>query len=464
MKELNLEDVDEILEKHHKFYNTNATKDIKFRIKNLNNLKNTIKKYEKEVAEALRNDLGKHEFEAYTTEIGMVYNSISEAVKNLKKWAKPKKVSTPIFLQPAKSFIMSEPYGTVLIIAPFNYPFELTMEPLIGAISAGNTVVIKPSEMCPHTSKIITKIISEVFQPEYVLCVEGEVQTSSSLINSPFDYIFFTGSDKVGRIVMESAAKNLIPVTLELGGKSPVIIDESANIDIAAQRVIWGKTLNIGQTCVAPDYVLIHNSIKDKFIEKAKETIIKFYGDNIKRNDNYGRIINEKHFNRLRKIIDSEKENIIYGGAYDRENLFIEPTLIDKSGFDGESMLEEIFGPILPIIGYDDVNYIVNKIRKGAKPLALYIFTENKMMEKKLLSSISSGGACVNDTIMHLANSGLPFGGVGNSGMGSYHGKENFNTFSHKKSILKKNTKVNLTMLFPPYTKGNFNLVKKFLK
>lgn len=464
MRELNLEDVNMILEKHHKFYDTNVTKNIEFRINSLKRLKKTIEKYEKEIFVALNDDLGKHEFEAYTTEVGMVYSSISDAVKNLRKWAKPKKVSTPIFLQPGRSFIMNEPYGTVLIIGPFNYPFELIMEPLVGALSAGNTAVIKPSEMCPNVSKVISKIISEAFVFEYVSCVEGAVQTSSSLINSHFDYIFFTGSDKVGKIVMEGAAKNLIPVTLELGGKSPVIIDKSANIDIAAQRIIWGKTLNAGQTCVAPDYVLVHNSVKDKFIEKAKAAIIQFYGDNIKRNDNYGRIINERHFDRLVNIIEKEKDNIIYGGSYNRELQFIEPVLINKNGFDGESMSQEIFGPILPIIGYDNLDDTINQIRKSPKPLALYIFTEDRSIEKRLLDSISSGGACINDTITHLANPLLPFGGVGNSGMGAYHGEENFKTFSHKKSVLKKNTRINITMLFPPYTKSNFKIVKKFLK
>ena len=463
-KELTLEYISSILEEHKKFYDTNITRDINFRISYLKKLKNIIEKYEDEVIKALNKDLGKHEFEAYTTEVGFIYRNINDAIRNLKKWAKPKKVNTPIFLQPAKSFIINEPYGTVLIIGPYNYPFQLIMEPLIGALSSGNTAVIKPSEMCPNVSKIILKIISEVFKFEYVSCVEGTLQTSSNLINSAFDYIFFTGSDKVGRIVMESAAKNLIPVTLELGGKSPVIVDKSANIDIAAQRIIWGKTLNAGQTCVAPDYVLVNNLVKDKFIEKAKTTISRFYGDNIQENKNYGKIINEKHFERLKNILDKEKDNIIYGGNYNKESLFIEPTLINKENFIGESMSQEIFGPILPIIGYDNLDDAMRSIKKLSKPLALYLFTDDKNVEKKLLNGISSGGVCINDTITHLVNSYLPFGGVGNSGMGSYHGEESFKTFSHQRSILKKSTKINFTFLFPPYKNRNMKIVKKFLK
>ena len=318
--------------------------------------------------------------------------------------------------------------------------------------------------MCPNVSMILMKIINEVFDPEYVACVEGAVETSSNLLKSHFDYIFFTGSERIGKIVMENAAKNLIPVTLELGGKSPVIVDKTANIDNAAKRIIWGKTVNNGQTCVAPDYVLVHNDVINEFIKKAKQTIKEFYGEDISNNKDYGRIINENHFNRLKNIIDKEKENIIFGGNYNKKDMFIEPTLIVKNAFTGESMSQEIFGPILPIIGYDNIDEAIKQIKGLSKPLALYLFTEDVKIEKHILNEISSGGVCINDTITHLANSNLPFGGVGSSGMGSYHGEESYSTFSHKRSILKKSSKISFTMLFPPYNKSNLKLVKKFLK
>ncbi|APF23609.1 aldehyde dehydrogenase [Clostridium butyricum] len=462
--ELMLDDVMEILNNQKKFFYTNKTKDINFRINSLKNLKKVIKKYENEIIKALNNDLGKHEFESYTTEVGFIYSSIEDFIKNIKKWSRPKKVKTPIFLQPAKSIIINEPYGTVLIIGPFNYPFQLIIEPLIGALAAGNTAVVKPSEMCPNVSMILMKIINEAFDPEYVACVEGAVETSSNLLKSHFDYIFFTGSERSGKIVMENAAKNLIPVTLELGGKSPVIVDKTANIDNVAKRIIWGKTVNNGQTCVAPDYVLVHNDVINEFIKKAKQTIKEFYGEDISNNKDYGRIINENHFNRLKNIIDKEKENIIFGGNYNKKDMFIEPTLIVKNAFTGESMSQEIFGPILPIIGYDNIDEAIKQIKGLSKPLALYLFTEDVKIEKHILNEISSGGVCINDTITHLANSNLPFGGVGSSGMGSYHGEESYSTFSHKRSILKKSSKISFTMLFPPYNKSNLKLVKKFLK
>ena len=448
--ELVFDDVIDILNNQKSFFDTNMTKDINFRITSLKNLKTVIKKYEKDVIESLNNDLGKSEFESYATEIGFIYRSIEYFIINIKKWAKPKKVRTPIFLKPAKSIIINEPYGSVLIIGPFNYPFQLILEPLIGAIAAGNTVVVKPSEMCPNVSRTLSKIINEAFNPEYVLCIEGSLDTSLNLLKSSFDYIFFTGSERVGKIVMENAAKNLIPVTLELGGKSPVIVDKTANINVAAKRIIWGKTVNNGQTCVAPDYVVVHNDIMDKFIQESKQTIREFYGDDILNNGDYGKIINENHFNRLKNIIEQEKENIVFGGNYDEKKLFIEPTLIVKKDFTGECMSQEIFGPILPIIGYDDINKSIKQIKSLSKPLALYLFTEDVNIEKYVLNQVSSGGVCINDTITHLVNPNLPFGGVGNSGMGSYHGEESYITFSHKRSILKKTSKINFTMLFPP--------------
>lgn len=464
MKEITAIDVNNIINEHQKFYNKQKTRSIEFRINQLNILRNGIEKYQDKLLEALYKDLGKSEFEAYTTEIGYVLNSIRYAIKNLKRWAKPKKVRTPIYLMPSKSYIMSEPYGTVLIIGPYNYPFQLLIEPLIGAMAAGNCVVLKPSENVPNVSKVITEMISTIFDENYIRCVEGGIETNTSLTNGKFDYIFFTGSVSVGKIVMESAAKNLVPVTLELGGKSPVIVDESSNLKIAANRIIWGKTINAGQTCVAPDYIVVHESVKKEFVKELKNSIEKFYGEDILNNKDFGRIVNERHFNRLKNILEEEKENIIYGGKNNKDERFIEPTLIETSSWESPSMSEELFGPILPIITYNNLDEAIENIKKMSKPLALYLFTTNKTVEEKVLTEISSGGVCINDTITHLINPKLPFGGVGHSGIGSYHGKYSFDTFSHKRSVVSKSMKINMTMLFPPYNEKTLNLTKKFLR
>jgi NAD-dependent aldehyde dehydrogenases len=461
--ELTSEDVNEILKDQKEFFSTQATKKIEFRINQLKKLKESIKDYESKITEALSLDLGKHEFESYVTEIGFVYLSIENTINNLRKWAKPKKTETPIFLKPGKSYIVSEPYGSVLIIGPYNYPFQLVIEPLIGAISAGNCIVIKPSEISLNVSNTISEMISKIFDKKYISCVEGSIKTNISLINAPFDYIFFTGSVSVGKIVMKAAAQNLIPVTLELGGKSPVIVDETANIKISAQRIIWGKTLNAGQTCVAPDYIMVSKNIKDELIKEMKNAIKEFFGDNVKSSKYYGRIINDKHFNRIKNLIDKDKRGILYGGSYDEYERFIEPTIIDVSAFESESMKEEIFGPVLPIIEFVNFDEVVMKIKKMPKPLALYIFTNNKKIRERVIEEIPSGGICINDTLNHLANSNLPFGGVGNSGIGSYHGEESFKTFSHRKSVLNRGTKINIRILFPPYSAKSMTLIKKFL-
>jgi len=462
-KELSSRDVDKIIEEHHKFYESKKSRDIDFRINQLRNLKVAIKKYESRIYEALDKDLGKCEFESYTTEVGFVLSSISHTIKHLKHWAKEEKVKTPLYLFPARSFIVSEPYGTVLIIGPYNYPFQLLIEPLVGALAAGNCVVLKPSENVPNVSRVITEMITETFPKEYIRSVEGGIETNTSLINGTFDYIFFTGSAQVGKIIMEAAAKNLIPVTLELGGKSPVIVDESANIKVAAQRIIWGKTINVGQTCVAPDYVVVNEKIKGELIKELKIQIESFYGKNAEESKDYGRIVNDRHFQRLKNILDKELDKIICGGKVNREKRYIEPTLIDAS-WEGAAMSEEIFGPILPIIGYSDLDQVIGKIKRLPKPLALYLFTENYKVEEKVLTEISSGGACINDTITHLANSELPFGGVGNSGIGAYHGRESFITFSHRRSLVRKTTKINIPIIFPPFNKKNLNNVKKLMK
>lgn len=461
--ELKPEIVTDILKEHQDFFNTTQTRNINFRLQQLEKLKEGIIQYESKITEALRQDLGKHPFESYTSEIGFVLNSITHTMKRLKKWAKPKKVKTPLALLPSKSMIMYEPYGTVLIIGPFNYPFQLLIEPLIGAIASGNCVVLKPSEVVPNVSAVISEMIENIFDKSFIRSVQGGIETNTSLINAPFDYIFFTGSVPVGKIVMEAAAKNLVPVTLELGGKSPVIVDKSADIKVAAHRIIWGKTVNSGQTCVAPDYLMVHEDVKKELIDEMKQTLNGFYGANIEKSNNFGRIVNERHFNRLKTILEKDKDQIIFGGAANPGTRFIEPTLINAT-WTSASMEDEIFGPLLPILTYRDLNDAIKSINKLSKPLALYLFTSDKQVEEKVLTEISSGGVSINNTVTHLANPELPFGGVGNSGIGAYHGHYSFTTFSHERSILKSSTKINVRLLFPPYNDKNLKLVRRFLK
>ncbi|NME82690.1 aldehyde dehydrogenase [Clostridium sp. SM-530-WT-3G] len=465
-EELTVEDIKTILDKQNKYFDSQVTKNIDFRIKQLKKLKEGVKKYEDKINQALYSDLGKNKNEAYMTEVGLVYNTITHMIKNLKKWAKPERRKTPFYLMPSRSFIINEPYGAVLVISPYNYPVELLLEPLVGAIAAGNTVVLKPSEIAPNVSKVMKEMIDEIFEEEYVACVEGGIETNTALLNNKFDYIFFTGSPAVGRIVMEAAAKNLTPVTLELGGKSPVIVDDSANIKEAAKRIIWGKTLNAGQTCVAPDYLMVKKNVKDQLINEMKNAIHEFFGKNIEESNSFGRIINDRHFNRIKGLIEKDKEGIVFGGSFNEEKRYIEPTIIEVSSLDAATMSEEIFGPVLPVLCYENLDDAIKIIKKLSKPLALYLFTTKKDVEQKVLSEISSGGVCINDTITHLANSNIPFGGVGNSGMGSYHGKDTFTTFSHRRSVLKKPSSLGFggSMMYPEYTEKQLNLVKKVFK
>lgn len=461
--ELTSQDVEKMLKLHNDFFDTQETKSLDFRIEQLKKLRAGIEKYESRISAALKIDLGKSEFESYTTEIGFLYNSIEDALINLEKWAKPKKVRTPIYLFPASGAVTHEPYGTVLIIGPYNYPFQLLMEPLVGVIAAGNCAVVKPSEVSPNVSAIVTEMISDVFDEKYIRSIEGNVETTSSLINAAFNYIFFTGSVGVGKIVMAAAAPNLVPVTLELGGKSPAIVDKSADVKVAARRIVWGKTLNAGQTCVAPDYLMVHDTIKEELIVEMEKTIGEFFGADPQKSDCFGRIINNKHFNRLREIIESDKAGIVYGGHYDEEKKYIEPTLIEITSWTAASMCEEIFGPVLPILTYNDLDKAIKDIKRLPKPLALYLFTTNKEVEQKVLKEVSSGGVCINDTLTHIANPNLPFGGVGNSGMGSYHGYDSFLTFSHKKSVLKRSFNLSSNLLFPPYDARKLSTIKRVM-
>jgi len=456
------EEIIDLLSRQKKYFEKKNTVNLDFRISQLIKLKNVIKKNEKFILDALYLDLRKSEYESYTTEIGFLYYSLTHIIKNLPRWSKSKKVKTPLLNFGAKSYIYSEPYGSVLIIGAYNYPFQLVLEPLIGAIAAGNCAVLKPSEFTPNVSFVIKRIIEDNFDPEFISVVEGGKDVTSFLINSPFDYIFFTGSTVVGKIIMEAAGNNLVPITLELGGKSPCIVDYSTNIDYTSQKIVWGKFLNAGQTCVAPDYVLVHNKIKESLINKMKEKIKLFFGIKPEDSKDYARIINERHMNRLIELVDKSK--IIVGGEYDTENLYFSPTLMDNVNWDDKIMEEEIFGPILPIIGYEDLDLVIKEINKRPKPLALYLFTENKKVETKILENISFGGGCINDTITHLTNPNLPFGGTGFSGIGSYHGEHSFNTFSHKKSILKRRFKINLPFIYPPYSDLKLKIIKWFMK
>ncbi|MGA9377251.1 MAG: aldehyde dehydrogenase, partial [Phormidium sp.] len=433
--------------------------DIAFRLTQLKNLKQAVLDNKDEIIDALKADLKKPTFESYLTEIGVI-KEIDYAIKNLKKWSKPKKVATPLEQLPGSAFIYPEPLGLVLIIAPWNYPFYLTISPLVGAIAAGNCTIVKPSEISPHTSSIITKICQQTFDPAYVSVVEGGIETSQQLLQQKFDHIFFTGGTAIGKIVMEAAAKNLTPVTLELGGKSPCIIDSDINIEYTARRITWGKFINAGQTCIAPDYLLVNQAIKKPLLDSIKNSLQEFYGDDPETSPDFGRIINQKQFNRLAELLKSGE--IIVGGKTNPETCYIAPTLIDNVSLDAPIMQEEIFGPILPIIEYNHLEEAISLVNNQPKPLALYFFSKNQEYQQQILQKTSSGGVCLNDTIMHIGVTELPFGGVGNSGIGSYHGKASFDAFSHQKSVLKKSFLVDIKLRYAPYL-GKLDLLKKII-
>lgn len=445
------------------FFNTQQTKDISFRKEQLKKLSKAIKSYESDILEALYTDLGKNKVEAYATEIGITLKSIKNARKELKNWTKTKNVDTPLYLFPTKSYIKKEPYGTVLIIAPFNYPFQLVFEPLIGAIAAGNTAIIKPSELTPNVARVIKRLINETFDANYIEVIEGGIEETQTLIHLPFDYVFFTGSENVGKIVYQAASENLVPVTLEMGGKSPVIVDETANIKVASERICFGKFTNAGQTCVAPDYILVHESVKDDLITALSKTLREFYGQNIQQSPDYGRIVNLKHYHRLMSLLNSAQMNIVFGGHSDEDERYIEPTLLDHVTNDSAIMQEEIFGPILPILTYQSLDEAIAFIHQRPKPLSLYLFSEDENATQRVINELSFGGGAINDTLMHLANPKLPFGGVGASGMGRYHGKYSFDTFTHEKSYIFKSTRLESGVHLPPY-KGKFKYIKAFFK
>ena len=455
-------DIEQTINAQRKFFATNKTFDIKFRLNALDRLKASVKKHETDLLEAIHKDLGKSATESYMCEVGLLLEKISYTRRHLHSWTRTRRKITPLTNFHAKSMIVQEPYGIVLIMSPWNYPVLLTLEPLVGAIAAGNCAVVKPSAYSPETSAIMQKLISETFEPGYVAIVTGGRAENANLLEQKFDYIFFTGGVTVGKLVMEKASKHLTPVTLELGGKSPCIIDHTANLRIAARRITFGKFLNCGQTCIAPDYVLVEKSVHDEFVSLLKEETDKMYGKDIFDNKDYGKMVNQKHFDRVSGLIDKGKT--VYGGRLKAETLQIEPTILDNVMPDDAVMQEEIFGPVLPIIAVENTNKAANFIKSRPKPLALYLFTSDRKVERQFMRQVPFGGGCVNDTIIHIATNNLPFGGVGNSGMGSYHGKKTFETFSHAKSVVKKYTWLDISMRYQPYTSWKDKLIRMFLK
>ena len=438
-------------------YKTN----INFRKEILIKLLNTVIIHENEIIQALHDDFKKPAFESVLTETSQVVLELKYVIKNMKKWAKPRRVFPSLLNFPSKDYIYKEPYGKVLIIAPWNYPFQLALCPLISAVAAGNQVVVKPSELTPKTSEIIVKIIHKVFDKNHVEVVEGGIEVSQKLLSERWDYIFFTGSVAVGKIVAKAAAKNLTPVTLELGGKNPCIIDETANLKLAAKRIVWGKFVNAGQTCIAPDYILIQKNMKKHFVNFLKEEITKAYGENPEESPDFARIINAKNWQRLVDLIEPEK--VVFGGESNPKDNYIAPTLVEETALESPIMQEEIFGPILPILTYKKESEIAAVISRFEKPLALYVFSENPGFQKRIIQNYSFGGGCVNDTIIHFANKRLPFGGVGHSGIGAYHGNLSFDTFSHQKSIVKKANWLDLPLRYAPY-QDKLATIRKILK
>ncbi len=449
----------DLYQEQKNFFRSGKSRDIGFRIASLKKLREVIAANEKEILAAIYADLHKEETDASATELAGFYHEIKFTIRHLRDWAARERVFTPFFMKPARSYIYKEPYGVTLIIAPWNYPFQLLLMPLIGAIAAGNTAILKPSELSAHTSSVMERIFNQAFPRGYIHVVCGAASETQALLELPFDYIFFTGSVAVGKIVMTAAAKNLIPLTLELGGKSPAIVHESANLGTAARRVGLGKFLNAGQTCIAPDYVLVHESVKDAFIDEMIKIIIKFYGEDASKHPRYCRIINDRHFRRLTALIDPSK--IIYGGKTVAADRYIEPTLLYPADWDDGVMQDEIFGPLLPIIAYKDLDEIIHRINARPHPLSLYAFVNDKAARRKIICETSFGGGAVNNTLMHIVSPYLPFGGLGSSGLGRYHGRYSFETFSHTKSILHS---CNLADPIDSAAPDRGGLIKLFLK
>lgn len=456
------QEIQRIITKQRKFFESGKTLPVAFRKENLKKLYAVIKQNESEILAAVKKDLGKSAMESFMCEVGLVLEEISFMLKHVSKYAKKQVVKTPLAQFASKSYKHPSPRGVVLIMSPWNYPFMLTLSPLVDAIAAGNTVIIKPSAYSANTSKLIEEIFTKNFEPEYIAVVSGGRAENECLLNQKFDYIFFTGSKVVGKTVMQKAAEHLTPVTLELGGKSPCVVEKSANLKLAAKRIVFGKFLNCGQTCVAPDFIYCEKSIKDELVKNILEEIKKQYGENPLENQNFGKIINQKHFERLLGLI--KKEKVVFGGNSDSQAQRIEPTVMDNVLFSDPVMQEEIFGPIMPILTFENIEECIEKVQQMEHPLAFYIFTNNKKLADRVISLIGFGGGCINDTIIHLATTQMGFGGFGESGMGSYHGKVGFDTFSHYKSIVDKKTWMDLPMRYQPYQKIYDKMIRMFLK
>ena len=450
----------EIVSLQRSYFNTGVTRSYEFRIDHLRKFKDTILRYEERIFEALKKDFNKPVFETYTTEIGLILEEIGVMIKNLKNWMTPQSVSTALGNLPARSYIYAEPYGVTLVIGTWNYPFQLTLLPVVGAIAAGNTVVIKPPRATMHTYDVIESLISECFSEKYVACLDKTV-SHDEMLEQRYDYIFFTGGIEVGKIIARAAAENLTPTTLELGGKSPCIVDETASISVAARRIMWGKCMNAGQTCVAPDYLLVHEKVKDKLFKEMEKVTQEFYGEDSSKSVDYANIINDKHFERLTNLLKDGR--IVFGGKSDANKRHIAPTLITDIDLDHPLMQEEIFGPILPAFTFSKLDDALAIIKSYEKPLSFYIFSNNYKNQKKCIEEVQFGGGCVNDTVAHLLNHELPFGGIGHSGLGAYHGKFSFDTFTHYKGVMNKVTWPDIPLRYPPY-QGKLGIVKKVIK
>ncbi len=454
--------ISQIMDLQRSFFQAGGTRDIALRIIKLKALRRVIEKREKDICRALCRDFQKPEFETVITETSFILSELNYIIKNLKKWARPVKVKSSLLNFPSSDFLYAEPFGTCLVLAPWNYPFQLKVSPAIGAIAAGNTVVLKPSEYSPHTSRIVEDIFAEVFEPAWVSVVQGEVSASQKLLEQKWDYVFFTGSVPVGRIVAKAIAPNLTPATLELGGKSPCIVHKAAKLKLAAKRIVWGKFINAGQTCIAPDYLLIDASVKMDFLQAVKSEIKAAFGEDPKASPDFARMVNKKNFERMKDLLKDQQ--FIAGGETDESSLYIAPTLLDEPSLDSKVMEDEIFGPVLPVISYTSEDEIEEIISKYPKPLALYVFSEEKEFSEKVIHQFSFGGGAVNDVIVHIANKKLPFGGVGTSGYGAYHGKFSFDTFSHKKSITKRATWLDVPLRYAPYSAKKLKMAKTLLK
>ena len=455
-------DIPKIVNQQKCFFNSNCTKEVTLRINTLKKLKNVIKENEKELYKAIYTDFKKSEFETYITEIALIYNELNDAIKNLKRWSKQKRVRTNLANFPAKSYIIPEPLGTILVISAWNYPYQIALIPVISAIAAGNTVVLKPSEIPNNTSRILAKIINTNFDENHFTVVEGSVETTTELLQQKWDKIFFTGSTSVGRIVYKAAAENLTPVTLELGGKSPTFIFKDCDIKLTAKRIVWAKFLNAGQTCIAPDYLLVEKEIEQQLLSSLKSEIEIAYPVNNTINENYVQIINDAHFDRLSNLIPKDK--IYFGGEQNASERIIRPTLLQNISFEDPIMKDEIFGPLLPIISFENLDKVITKVKAKEKPLSLYIYSKNKKIIRKTLYEISFGGGAINESLVHLSNPNLPFGGVGTSGIGNYHSKAGFDTFTHYKSILHKSFLFELNLKYTPFTKWKRQIVKFILE